>query len=191
MSRLKLFALSFLLTFAVLLAWIYLRRVPSSPKLVRVADRVFVTSQLTPDNLFWVRRRGIRVLVDIRPDGESPDQASSSEIAEAAQRLSLDFHYIPVPHETIPDSAVTALNDVLSSRPTSAVLYCHSGRRAVRTFALAEASRPDGPGADAILDMVRAAGFSADDLRDNLARRIALRSDPPTRQTDEHPAPAR
>lgn len=90
------------------------------------------------------------------------------------------FLYIPVPHESIPESAVAALDHALSEDPRSAVLYCRTGRRAARLFALVQASRSDGPGADEIFKMVSAAGFSAEDLKDDINQRIAHRGGAPS-----------
>lgn len=84
--------------------------------------------------------------------------------------------FIPVPHENIPDTAVAALRDALSDHEKPTLLYCHTGRRAVRTFALEEASRPDGPTAEAILKMVSRAGFSADDIANEITERIKNRN---------------
>jgi hypothetical protein len=50
----------------------------------------------------------------------------------------------------------------------------------VRLFALVEAMRPNGPARDDILQMVHDAGFSADDLKDDITRRIAGRSNSDT-----------
>lgn len=190
MAKLKLFALSFLLAMGGSLLLIYLDRTKdistADPRLIRVADNVFITSQLAPQNVSFLKDQGFSGIVDIRPDGEESSQAPSSEIERESKRYQLDFHYIPVPHEKIPDSAVTSLGSVLSARPKdTTLLYCRSGRRAVRTFALAEASRPGGPNAKAILEMVSSAGFTADDLRGNIDQRIAQRSSFPTQQTDD------
>ena len=188
MSKLQLFTLAFLLTAAVLLIDIYLHRPGrNAPKLVPVAPNVYITAQLAPKNLPFLRTRDIDTLVDIRPDGEADDEAPSAQIDRASRLNGLDFHYIPVPHEYIPDEAVSALGDVLSHQPGRTVLYCRSGHRAVRTFALAEASQPRGPSVDAILQMVRTAGFSADDLRDDIAQRIAHRTTPAATKPDERP----
>ncbi len=179
MSNFRLFVLTFLVTTVVLTTWTYLDRDKSTvPKLVPVADGVFLTSQLQPANLRRLRYQ-IRTIVDIRPDGESKDQASSEEIAEAAKKYDVSFHYIPVPHETIPADAVAALVDVLSKEPEPVLLYCRTGRRAARTFALAEASQSDGPDANAICKMVVAAGYSAEDLRGEIDERIATRHQMP------------
>lgn len=179
MSNFRLFALTFLVTAGVLTTWIYLARDKSVvPKLVPVAEGVFLTSQLEPANISRLRYQ-IKTIVDIRPDGEAKEQASSAEIAGAAEDYGVNFHYIPVPHESIPADAVEALVDVLSKDPKPVLLYCRTGRRAARTFALAEASQGDGPDANAILKMVVAAGYSAEDLRAEIDERISQRHHTP------------
>ena len=179
MSNFRLFILTFLVTTGVLTTYFYFNRDKSAvPKLVPVADGVFLTSQLQPANLPRLRYR-IRTIVDIRPDGEAKEQASSEEIAEAAKEYSVSFHYIPVPHESIPDSAVEALVDVLANDAKPVLLYCRTGRRAARTFALAEASQGNGPDANAICKMVVTAGYSAEDLRGEINERISKRHHTP------------
>lgn len=183
MSKLRLFAISLLLTVGSLLAVIYANRPEragaAAPELHPIAEDVFLSSQLKPEHIRSLKNQGIRSVIDIRPDGEVADQPSSSELELASRRRRIEFYYIPVPHETIPDSAVDALSKALSQTLRPSVLYCRTGRRAARTFALAEASRVDGPTVEEIVTMVRAAGFSADDLRERIAQRISRRSSTP------------
>jgi uncharacterized protein (TIGR01244 family) len=146
------------------------------PHLVSVSNRVVITSQIRPDDILRLQQKGYRLLVDVRPDGEEPNQPTSAELREAADGQRMDFIYIPVPHDTIPEEAVHKLQVALSSYK-SAVLYCRTGRRAARLFALEEASRPGGPDPSAILQMVSQAGFTADDLAADIARRVAQRRD--------------
>ena len=145
-----------------------------------VMERIYVASQLRPADLPTLPQCGFKTVVDIRPDGEAAGQIPSAEIGQRLKELGMDFHYIPVPHGTIPDTAVDALGDVLSHDSQPVLLYCRTGRRAVRTLALSEASRLEGPSLDQILNMVREAGFDAEDLKDNIAGRIARRGDPAT-----------
>lgn len=179
MSNRKLFITTFLIATAIFTAAIYISRPgPNArpPRVTRVSDQVFITSQLHPESIRYLKRYAITAVVDIRPDGEAPDQPSSAEIEKASHTISMAFHYIPVPHETIPDAAVQALSAALEKDKMRTVLYCRTGRRAARLFALAEASRPDGPSLDSILGMVSTAGFSAEDLREAITHRISNRS---------------
>jgi uncharacterized protein (TIGR01244 family) len=165
-------------TMGVVLCYAYANRLRAT-QLTAIGESgsgVFVTSQLRPENFPFLRGRRIRVVVDLRPDGEAADEPSSQVMEGAARAEGLDFYYIPIPHEMIPDASVEALTKALQNREYSqAVLYCRTGRRAVRTFALAEASRPGGPSAGEILDMVVKAGFTADDLKTEIDRRIVAR----------------
>jgi uncharacterized protein (TIGR01244 family) len=178
LSNLRLFLLVSVTTFLAVSLYFFLTRLKPSdrPPLTQVSGDVFITSQLTPKSLRYLRSRGIRTLVDVRPDGEAPDQPPSSAIAEAARPYQVAFHYLPVPHESIPDSAIDSLAQVLAKDNPSTLLYCRTGRRAVRLLALAEATRPDGPNLNEILKLVRDAGFEADDLRERLQQRIAARA---------------
>jgi uncharacterized protein (TIGR01244 family) len=176
MSNVKIFAGTLTCTTCIALCVIYVRR---PPEMQLISRNVFLSSQLTPKNIKTGLPYGVGTIVDIRPDGEAADEPSHFEMEVAAKSLNLNFFYIPIPHDNIPAEAVNALGEALSRGKTPVVIYCRTGRRAVRTFALAEASRSDGPNASAILAMVRNAGFSADDLQENIAARIAAR----------HPAP--
>ena len=183
MSKWRLFLYSMVLTTGVTLEYFYLHRPGEAwsrvPKVVRISDDLYISSQLRPESVPALKRGGIKTIVDIRPDGEAADQAPSGEIKTVSIGNGLGFHYIPVPHENIPFGAVEALDQALSAEALPALLYCRTGRRAVRLFALVQASRVDGPGADAIMEMVRATGFSADDLRDEIGQRLSHRKKAP------------
>lgn len=175
MVKTKLFFGSFAVTAGLVLALFFFNRPPIA-KLQKVSDNVFITSQLETKHIDKLPRQAITTLVDLRPDGEAKDQPTSAAMKLAAELRGLKFFYIPVPHEHIPDEAVAALRDALSDHNGNAVLYCRTGRRAVKTFALVEASRPDGPTTAAILKMVSQAGFSADDISDDMTRRVKDRN---------------
>lgn len=178
MTKRKLFTAAFLISTAVMCLVNFIdhrKSAATRPKLVPVANRVFITSQLQPDAIPYLKRRGIKTIVDIRPDGEDAGQPPSTEIERAAKTGNIGFYYIPVPHEIIPDASVDALSSAMNASPLPTVLYCRSGRRAVRLLALAEASRNEGPSADSINLMVKKTGFSADDLQDAIAKRISSR----------------
>jgi len=176
MSNKKIFTLTFCMTTCVALLVIYLRRAAPSPDLRWIGNSVFISSQLKPENLSYVRRRGINAVVDLRPDGEAADEPSHTEMEAAARQSGMQFSYVPIPHESIPPDAVEALAIALRDGTQQSVLYCRSGRRAVRAFALVQASRPGGPALAEILSLVQNAGFSAEDLRDNINQRIASRT---------------
>lgn len=137
---------------------------------------ISVTRQVLPAQLAELAGRGFVTLVDLRPDGEAADQPDSSQISEAARAAGLAFAYIPVPHGAIPADAVSRLGQVLGTSQKPLLLYCRSGSRAARTWALAEASRPGGLDEQAILQAVVQTGLDASDLQADIAQRIAART---------------
>lgn len=152
-----------------------------SPPPPRVAahylyDNVWVTNQIGPDSIARYKAQGFSTVIDLRPDGEAADQPSSSAMAAAARANGVRFAYVPVPHGAIPEATPKALGQELTDTSTPVLLYCRSGSRAARTWALMEASRPDGANAETILQSVRRVGQSADDLAVELNRRVAMRA---------------
>lgn len=173
--KLKLFAISFVVALAGFCLLWYATRKPPRPNVTLLREGIYIASQLSPDQVGRLRRSGFRSLIDLRPDGEAADQPASSVIDAAARASHLDFRYIPTPHGEIPDAVVDEFEQALDEMPRNTVVYCRTGRRAVRVFALAEASRADGPAVDEILKMTVQAGFAAEDLRSSLVARIARR----------------
>lgn len=139
---------------------------------------VWITGQVRPEQLSGLAARGFRAVVDMRPDGEAADQPGSSRMSQATAATGLSFAYIPVRHGTVPTGAADELAQVLATSDKPVLLYCGSGRRAARTWALAEASRSGGLDEAAILRAVTAAGQDAGELQPEIARRIAQRAEP-------------
>jgi uncharacterized protein (TIGR01244 family) len=165
---------------AAVLGWATYQRFahPPLPRAVAVkslTDGVWISEQIEPAQLALLRRQHFASVIDLRPDGEVVGQPSSADMAIAAASQGLAFTYVPVPHGAIPGGQVTSLQKALASQPRPVLLYCRSGRRAARTWALAEASRTGGLDAATILRIVHAAGQSADNLDADIQARIAAR----------------
>lgn len=151
----------------------------SNPKVVSaqpITEGIWVTGQITAAQLADLKARGFGGVVDLRPDGEEVGQPPSTEIAAAAHDLGLGFDYIPVHPGAVTDAAVEALAASLAKAEKPMLIFCKSGQRAARTWALAEASRSEGKSAAEILKAVSATGRSADDLREQIESRIAARA---------------
>ena len=136
---------------------------------------IAVTEQLHLDGLGSVQAQGFNTIIDLRPDGEAPDQPAADEVRRAASRSGLFFAYVPVPHGEIPPATVDALAQALNGTPRPVLLYCRTGRRAARTWALVEAKRRGGMEARAIERAVENAGQSASDLDDMINADVATR----------------
>ena len=171
------------LGFSVLVGTLFVLAVAGYAHFTRPPE--VLTKQLTHD--VWVTEQvqlravpslanAYVTVIDMRPDGEADDEPSSSAMGNAVKDNHMAFAYVPVPHGDIPDAAVDALAEQLARANGPTLLYCRSGRRAARTWALVEASRPGGMDAANIEATVKASGQSADDLDAAIKTRISRRT---------------
>lgn len=170
------FLLAFLVGMGCVLGQAWWQKRESLPTVAykELVRGIWVTSQVSPDDIRAGKLRGVRALVDLRPDGEEADQPSSTQVADAAKAAGIGFDYVPVPHGAIPDEAVASLRATLNGRGPI-LLYCRSGSRAARTWALGEASDARGLPEAAIREAVARAGFSTKDIDTAIDARIAAR----------------
>ena len=150
---------------------------PRTPVVLQaLSEGLFVAPQIDPWDMDEVMGRGIRTVIDLRPDGEAEGQPDSALIGQLARNRTMRFAYVPIPHGEVPDAVVDRLAAVLAQNPGPILLYCRSGKRAARTWALAEAARPDGLSPEAIEARVIAVGQPIDDLSNRLRIRAARRA---------------
>lgn len=145
------------------------------PPPARLDEGILVRDQITLASIPKIKEQGYRTLIDLRPDGEAPDQPPAAAVSQAAAAAGLRFAYVPTPHGEIPAATVDAFAQAMATAEKPVLLYCRSGNRAARVWALAEASRPGGADAATIADTVRRAGQKVDDLQAQIATRIAKR----------------
>jgi uncharacterized protein (TIGR01244 family) len=168
------FLVSLFLGAAVVLAWAGLTR-SSRTGAYQLVEGIWVSEQVMPNDVAALKQKGFHSIIDLRPDGEQQGQPGSAEIKAAASANDLSFAYVPVPHGDIPNSQVDSLGLSLAAVEKPVMLYCRSGRRAARTWALSEASRPGGLDANAIRLALDSAGQPSSDLDSAIAERIAKR----------------
>lgn len=78
-------------------------------------QHVVVREQVGLVEIPAIRSEGIKTIVDLRPDGEAPDQPSAAIIGEAVRAAGMNFVYVPTPHGDIPDAAVDGLARALAT----------------------------------------------------------------------------
>ncbi len=146
-------------------------------KTIRKIDNseIYVTDQLQESDFTRLYQFPISTIVDMRPDGESRDQLSSDKVAEISKSFGIIFDYIPIPHDEIPAAGVDKLSSILENGKRPILLYCRTGRRALRTFCLADASRKNGHTSHELKSIADNAGFDIKDIQPEIARRIASR----------------
>lgn len=182
MTLLRTFLVSTAVAMAGVIAYAFATREqpPSTSENAGVAGHqllsgVHVRDQIALETVGALDRDGYRTLINLRPDGEDQNQPASAAVESAAVNAGLTYAYIPTPHGDIPDSVVDDLARALAKSERPAVLYCRSGKRATRVWALAEASRSGGPSIAEITTAVKSAGQTVDDLMPRIEKRFSER----------------
>jgi len=105
-------------------------------KTMRLTDRVMVSPQIAAVDFAALARRGVRAIINNRPDGEEPGQLSSAEAANLAAENGLAYHHIPITAATLSDAAVTAFRQDVAAAGGEVLAYCRSGTRSATLWAL-------------------------------------------------------
>lgn len=98
-------------------------------KAVKLSATIAVSEQILPAHVAEIAAAGYQVLINNRPDGESPDQPSSAEIAAAAEQAGLEYHYLPVTAMNFPGPGIEQMADLLDDRDRPVFAFCRSGTR--------------------------------------------------------------
>ncbi len=107
-------------------------------KLANLAKGVLVADQILPEDLNDLAAQGIKTIFCHRPDGEGADQPNFAEIAQAAKKLKIKTHYLPVVSGKISDADVTAFAQLFKEAQQPVLGYCRSGMRAASLWALSQ-----------------------------------------------------
>ena len=150
---------------------------PNAPR--KLTNDVSVGGQITVADVNALKEKGFRTIVNMRPDDEAPDQAKYPQMQAAAQTAGLGYGYIPVKKAgPIPATSGEALVSILTRMPKPVFVYAETPDRPAQVWALAEASRPGGLDAAAILQAVKSSGLNADEVAAQINTRIAKRPKP-------------
>ena len=128
-----------------------------------------VAPQVTASDIADLAREGVKTLINNRPDGEEPGQLGSAEARAQAEKLELQYIYLPVRSDTITAADVDAFARALKSSSKPILAHCRSGTRCYLLWAATQAAQ----GKDVNQLVMRAAGDGYD-LRvlPDLLRRI-------------------
>lgn len=134
----------------------------------RINDHVSVSPQISPDDLPALKAAGFTTIVNNRPDGEAPDQASSATMQAAAEALGLAYHYIPLGREGVSSQLVEDEAAALEGSAGPVFCYCRSGTRSTTLWALSQAGKM--PAQD-IVNAAAHAGYDVSHLLGHLSQK--------------------
>ena len=100
-------------------------------------ERTLVSGQIVPDQVADLKRHGVTMIVNNRPDGEDTGQPLSAEIEAAAKAAGIDYRHIPIARGMGP-ADVEAMGAALRACEDGKVLaFCRSGTRSTYAWAVA------------------------------------------------------
>lgn len=145
--------------------------------LIALTDRIYVSPQITVDTVAEAARAGVTMIVNNRPEGETPDQTPGETIEAAARGEGMTYVAIPVTHAGFAPWQLDALDEALAGNGEGkSLLYCRSGTRSTLLWALARARAGDD--VEVIRQMADGAGYDIAPVRqvmDALAAEAATR----------------
>ena len=104
----------------------------------KVTDDFSVAPQIALEDVARAKAEGFVLLINNRPDGESPDQPASSEFEAAAKAAGLGYAHIPVRGGPTQEQ-VEAEHKLLAETQGPVLAWCRSGTRSVTVWTIGQA----------------------------------------------------
>ncbi|MEP7221343.1 MAG: TIGR01244 family sulfur transferase [Novosphingobium sp.] len=129
----------------------------------KLTDRIEASPQIGLAEVAEAARQGFALIINNRPEDESPDQTPGAQIEAAARAAGMAYVAIPVTHAGFSEPQVAAMAEALESCDGKVLAYCRSGTRSTLLWALAEASGGANP--DALQECAGEAGYDLSPIR--------------------------
>jgi len=94
--------------------------------------------QIDPSHLAEIAKQGYKSVINNRPDfEEGPLQPTNASIAAEAERLGLNYVYLPVMPGAFTPEEVQEMARLLETMPGPILAFCRSGARSTNLYHLA------------------------------------------------------
>ena len=137
-------------------------------ELKRINDDVSVAPQISPDDMPAIKAAGFTTVINNRPDGEAPDQPTSSAMKAAAEAAGLAYHYIPLGRDGVSPQMVEETEAALEGSDGPVLAFCRSGTRSTTLWALSQAGKMP---AQEIVAQAAHAGYDMSHLLGHLSQK--------------------
>jgi uncharacterized protein (TIGR01244 family) len=101
------------------------------------SDQFGTIGQIEPSHLAEIAAQGYKSVINNRPDGEGgPDQPSNASIQAEAEKLGLNYAYLPVVPSAINVDQAREMARLLKTMPGPVLAFCRSGARSTNLYQL-------------------------------------------------------
>ena len=128
-----------------------------------ITETMLASPQITLEDVAEAKARGVTLIINNRPEGESYDQTPGDAIAAAAKAAGIGYCTIPITHAGFSEPQVDAMIDALEGANGKVLAYCRSGTRSTLLWSLAQAKRGMEP--DEIARLAGNAGYDISPVR--------------------------
>lgn len=128
-----------------------------------LSDTMLASPQIGLDEVAQAASEGVKLIINNRPDGESPDEPQGDVIESAAKAAGMDYLAIPVGHSGFSLPQVEAMADAIANTDGKVLAYCRSGTRSTLLWSMARARMGDSPAE--IASAAQQAGYDISPVR--------------------------
>jgi uncharacterized protein (TIGR01244 family) len=125
--------------------------------LKQLTPDIYVAPQIGVETVDEAKRLGVTLIVNNRPEGETPDQTPGDAIEAAAKAAGIAYVAIPVSPGGFAPWQLDALDEALAGNQGKTLCYCRSGTRSTLLWSLAKARAGGSP--DEIAETAAGAGY--------------------------------
>ncbi len=106
-----------------------------------LAEDMTVSAQLEVADFAELARQGVLLVINNRPDDETPGQLSAAEGKRAAEQAGLAYRHIPVKLATLRAGEIDQFGDAVAAAVGPVHAHCASGHRSAILWALSQIRR--------------------------------------------------
>lgn len=132
----------------------------------KLSETMLASPQIGAEEVAEAAQNGVKMIINNRPDGESPQDPQGPEIESAARAAGLDYLAIPIGHSGFSLPQVDAMVSAIEKADGPILAYCRSGTRSTFLWSLAQAKMGAEP--SAIASAAMAAGYDISPVRPTL-----------------------
>ena len=99
-------------------------------------EKTLVSGQIRPEDMAELKRHGVTMIVNNRPDGEDQGQPSGGDIEAAARAAGIAYRSVPIFRGIGPADAQAMQEAEDAAGDGKMLAYCRSGTRSALAWAL-------------------------------------------------------
>ena len=103
---------------------------------VSLAPSMTVSGQIAPEDFAALAARGVRMVINNRPDNEDPGQLSAAEAARLAAEHGMAFRHVPISLPALAPADIARFADALAAADGPTHAYCRSGMRSALVWGI-------------------------------------------------------